>query len=78
MISTKNTDGSKNLFGSQLGVSSLALPGQTPSNNFKNMATAWKSNYSLPGQVYDETYDDESDQKSTFFYEEDKDLDSYF
>lgn len=73
MISRNNPDGSRNLFGSSLGISSMALPGTTNENNFKGMATAWTSNLKLPGQATDDeessiTYDDENenDQNSYF------------
>lgn len=73
MISKKNLDGSKNLFGTPLGTPSLAFPGHTSSTNFKNMATVWKSSYDLPGQI-----DNEDENKSSLSYGDDRDLDSYF
>jgi hypothetical protein len=75
MISKQNLDGSKNIFGSPLGIASMALPGQTPTTNFKNIATAWKSNYNnLPGQMHD----DKDENISSISYDDDKDLESYF
>ena len=61
MIPRINPDGSKNLFGSKLGSSGLALPGQEVNfSDFKGMPRAWRSAFKLPGQ--------NSESSSEIFY----------